>query len=146
VVGLEVAVGCVAAWAWRKARRVAGRADEVVDAALDSAVERVHEAVVSRLSSDSSLRQLEIEASTDLDRLAVRELTHQRVQLALQDAVETDPQFAAWLQELLVQVPAEQGSVGAQSLSVSGQRSVAVGGNNSGTIATGDGATIVQRR
>jgi hypothetical protein len=146
VTGLEVAVGCVAAWAWHKARRVAGRADAVVDEALDSAVERVREAVVSRLGPDPALGKLETEASADLDQLAVRELTRHRVLLALQDAVETDPQFAAGLQELLAQVRAAEQSSGVQAVSAAGPGAVVVGGDNPGIIATGDGAAIIQRR
>ncbi|MDQ1250285.1 MAG: hypothetical protein QG597_4664 [Actinomycetota bacterium] len=144
--GLEVAVGCVAAWAWHKARRVAGRADAVVDEALDTAVDRVREAVVSRLGPEPALGQLETEAGADLDRLETRDLTRQRVLLALQDAVENDPQFAARLEVLLAQVRAAQHGSGVQAVSASGQRSVAVGGDNAGIIATGDGATNTQQR
>lgn len=60
---MEFVIGLVAMWAIAKARRVAVRADGVVDQALDAAVDRVGELVTSRLAGDSAVAQLEAEAA-----------------------------------------------------------------------------------
>ncbi|MFD8567660.1 hypothetical protein [Streptomyces sp. NPDC059639] len=67
------------------------------------------------------------EAAEDPDALAA--LRHQ-----IKKALRDDPQFAAELSAML------PGSPGVQA---SGPRAVAVGGDNSGIISTGDGARIV---
>lgn len=157
--GLEVVVGCLAAWAWNKARRVAGRADETVDEALDSAMERIHTAVLNKLGPDPAVRQLESEVGDDLDSCVLREGTGQRLRSALDRAVETDSQFAAELQDVLAGIPFEHreafarkvtgatppGSGSGRAASTSAERSIAIGGDNSGVVVTGDGSIIVQR-
>lgn len=92
---MEFVIGLVAMWAIAKARRVAVRADGVVDQALDAAVDRVGELVTSRLAGDSAVAQLEAEAA---DNGEVSARTRQRVQLAVEDAVEKSPEFGRELE------------------------------------------------
>ena len=79
--GIELAVGYVFAWAVRKARRVAGRADAEVDRALDAALDRLHRLVGCKLGEDPAWRRLAEEAGTDRGELSG--LTRHRVMLAL---------------------------------------------------------------
>ena len=105
--GLEVAVGYLATWAWRRARHAAGRVEDRVDAAVDARLEKVYAAVAAKLSGDPSLGRLESEAAQDLDKPpVVSERTRDRVRLALEDATDTDAGFAGQLTELLAQVKA----------------------------------------
>jgi hypothetical protein len=104
VVGLELVVGWLAAWAWGKARRVAGRADAEVDRALDAGMDRLHELVSGKLGDDPALARLEDEAGQDLEAVSASPRTRQRVELALAEAVESDTDFAARLAELVAQL------------------------------------------
>ena len=138
MVGLELVVGYLAAWAWRKARRVAGQVDADVDEVLDAAMERLHRAVASRLGDDPALQQLEREASTNLEIQSVSARTQTRVQLALEDVIERHPAFAAELEALLAQVQ----YAGGVRFVTGGAGSVAAGGNvvvsaESGSVAAG---------
>jgi hypothetical protein len=145
MLGLEVAVGYVAAWVWRKARRVGGELDRDVDAGLDAALERVHALVAAKLAGEPAFVQLEAQAGSDTRALAVAQRTQQRVVLALEDAAEADERFAqqlAGLIEAVRQAERTSGSaVPAAAVTASGTRSVAIGGNNSGSITTGDGVS-----
>ncbi|MFE3265845.1 hypothetical protein [Streptomyces sp. NPDC059215] len=132
--GVEIAVGYVFAWAVRKARRVAGRADAEVDLVLDGAMDRVHGVVARRLGSDPELERLEAEAEAGQDEPSA--LTRQRVEAAVSRAVEEDAGFA---RELDVAVSAVQeaagGAVaGSYGLAVSGDLSVKAEG---GSFAAG---------
>jgi hypothetical protein len=106
VVGAEIVVGYVFAWAVRKARRVGTRADEQVDAALEAGVDRaggkLHELVVGRLKHDPALARLVGEAEQGAEVPTPR--TVQRVALALEDAADQDPQFAAAVDALTKQL------------------------------------------
>lgn len=147
--GLEIAVGYMAAWAWRKARRVAGRADAEIDTALDAGMDRLHDAVAAKLAGDRALTRLETEAGTDLDQIGVRDQTRQWLLLALQDAVENDAVFAARLDEVVAEVSALQEASGTgppAGVVASGDRSIAAGGDISGIASAGDSAVNIQRR
>ena len=147
--GIEIAVGYLAAYAWRKARRVAGRADEIVDEGLDAGMDRLQGLVESRLGADDrALKQLQAQSGADLDAVAVPERTLERVRLALLDEVETDPGFGTQLQELVERLQALEKRSGTQvaSVTASGQRAIAVGGDNPGIVSSGDGAVNIQRR
>ncbi len=100
--GVEIAVGFLFAWAMRKARRVAGRVDAEVDRGLDVAMDRLHDVVSTRLGQDSALERLNEEAGSG--ELAGR--TRQRVELALEDAVERDAAFAELLRSAVAEVQA----------------------------------------
>lgn len=100
--GIEIAVGYVFAWLVRKAKRVAGRADEEIDRTLDEAMDRLHDLVSGKLGEDSALHRLTEEAEAGQERPGDR--TRQRVQLALEDAAEQDPGFLEALNRAVEQV------------------------------------------
>jgi hypothetical protein len=91
MIGIEVAVSLLVAWAIRKASRAGRRADQIVDDAIDTSLDHVHEVIIGKLGGDSSLTKLEAEAA---DAGEVSERTRSRVQLALEDATEEDSEFA----------------------------------------------------
>jgi hypothetical protein len=99
---VELVAGYLAAWAVRKARRAAGRADAQVDRALDAGLDRLHDMVSQRLSGDAALARLETEAA---ERGEVGGRTRQRVALAVEEAAERDPAFAAQLADLVAGLP-----------------------------------------
>lgn len=123
--GVEIAVGYVFAWAVRKARRVAGRADAEVDRGLDAGMDRLHELVSSRLGQDPALVRAREEAEAGRDELSER--TRRRLTDSLEDAIERDTVFADAVEELVreLQAAAAAGG-GGVSASVDGQ---AIGGN-----------------
>lgn len=92
--GLEVAVGFLISWFARKA----GRAWKRIDGVLDTQVDRLCEAIIAKLGGDPALKQLEAEATKTGDAVA---RTQERVRLALEEAAEQDPTFAADLKAAL---------------------------------------------
>ncbi|MFI1094141.1 hypothetical protein [Streptomyces sp. NPDC020917] len=122
MVGVEIAVGYVFAWAVRKARRVGGRADAEVDQVVDAAMERLHALVARRLGPDASLTRVEEEAAAG-GELTPR--TRQRLELALEDAVERDAVFAEALNQAVEEVRAAAGPGGVSA----GDGGLAVGGD-----------------
>jgi hypothetical protein len=122
--GVEIVVGYVFAWAVRKARRVAGRADAEVDLALDGAMDRVHGVVARRLGDDPELERLEAEAAAGQEEPSA--LTRQRVEAALSRAAEQDTGFAEALEEA---VSAVQEAARAAGGAVAGAYGLAVGGD-----------------
>jgi hypothetical protein len=123
----------------RKLRRIGGRADAEVDRALDAGMDAVHDLVSARLGEDPALAALEeqVPAGGESER------TVRRVTDAIADAAETDPRFAARLGRLVEELRAREQAGGSVA---SGERSVAMGGDNTGIISTGDGATNVQQQ
>lgn len=113
VTGVELVVGYLIAWAVRKAKRVGVRTDQEVDYVLDTGMDHVHELVAGKLGNDPALRKLEAEAIESGD---ASQRTRTRVQLALDDAIENDPEFADALSGALKQVQV-------------GDRAVAIGGD-----------------
>ncbi|GAA4259378.1 chromosome partitioning protein [Dactylosporangium darangshiense] len=109
--GLELVAGWVAMYAWGKVRRAAGRADAEVDRLVDHGLDRLHDVVTKKLDGDSALERLESEAGRDTAQVQVSERTLQRVELALQDAVEDDADFAARLQPLIAALQAAKPQV-----------------------------------
>jgi|SRR5882757_6235513 len=122
--GAELAVGYVVAWAVRKARRVAGAADEVVDQALDSAVDRVHDLVAERLGGERALARVEEEAAAGSGELS--EQSRQFLLLALEDEAGRDAAFARDLKQAVAAV--REAQAGGASVLASGD-GIAVGGN-----------------
>ncbi|MFJ1768425.1 hypothetical protein ACIOD2_49470 [Amycolatopsis sp. NPDC088138] len=94
---IVAAVGFLIAWAVGKARRVGKQVDDVADQVVDAASTRLREVLLRKLSADSALRQLELEAESG----DVRDRTTQRVTLSLTDAVEQDTVFATKLRSAL---------------------------------------------
>jgi hypothetical protein len=122
VTGVELAVGYMFAWAVRKARRLAGQADAEVDQVLDAGMERLHSLVVERVGGDASLARVEEEATAGAE-LTPR--TRQRLELALEDAVEQDAVFAQALARAVEEVRMAAGAGGVAA----GDGGLAVGGN-----------------
>ncbi|MGE7439403.1 hypothetical protein [Kitasatospora sp. NPDC001175] len=81
-----------------------------MDAGLDAAMDRLHEVVSGKLGHDGSLVRLANEAEAGQQALSDR--TRQWVTLAVEDAVEQDPEFAKALREAVAKIQAAGGSVG----------------------------------
>ncbi|MEN3307603.1 MAG: hypothetical protein V7603_3805 [Micromonosporaceae bacterium] len=128
--GVELVAGYLVAWAVRKARRVAGRADAQVDRALDAGLDRLRDVVSQRLPGDAALARLAAEAA---ERGDVSERTRQRVALAVEEAAEQDPRFAATVAELVGTLAG-----GAGVAVVAGDHGLAAGGGV-GIRASGHG-------
>ena len=127
MVGLELVVGYLIAWATRKARRVGSRLDGEVDYALDAGLDRLHDAVAGQLGADPALTDLDQEASTAGG--VVGDLTRRRVDLAIEAAATRDPSFGEELRLILDGLAALDGGRAAAEVSASGTGAVAVGGN-----------------
>lgn len=114
--GIELAAGYAIAWAVRKAKRVAGRADAEVDHVLDAGMDRVHEVVATRLGTDPALERVMAEASSEQGEVTAR--TRTRLELALEEQTEQDPSFAKALQEAVasVQAAAAEAAPGARAV------------------------------
>ncbi|MGW4436589.1 hypothetical protein ACWELO_12625 [Streptomyces sp. NPDC004596] len=114
--GVEIAVGCLFAWAARKARRVGARADQEADRALDAAMDRVHEVVSAKLGQEMALTRLDEEAAAGRGEPTPE--TCQWLQLVLQDAIDHDKAFAASLRDALdrLQARPEHAAQGANVL------------------------------
>ncbi|MEV7603544.1 hypothetical protein AB0O91_39865 [Kitasatospora sp. NPDC089797] len=123
---MEIAVGYVFAWAVRKARRVAGRADTEVDRTLDAGMDRLHDLVGRKLGEDPALRKLAEEAEAGLAEPSER--TRRRVQDSLEEAVEQDPGFAQALEHAVEELRAASRAAAGGGVSA-GDEGVAVGGN-----------------
>ncbi|MBV2153354.1 hypothetical protein [Kitasatospora sp. SUK 42] len=123
--GVEIAVGYVFAWAVRKARLVAGRADGEVDRALEAGMDRVHDVVSRKLGGDPALEQVAEEAGED--RAQLSDETRQWLALSLNNAAKKDEEFAAALKAAVEEVQAAERAVGGGGVSASGD-GIAVGG------------------
>ena len=97
MIGVELLLGALAAWAVRKGRRVGDRMDQHVDQALDDGVERLGALLTRKMGSDPALMKLEAEAVEG----EITQRTGERVRLAVEDAADTDPDFAARLAQVL---------------------------------------------
>src|SRR5438094_10501057 len=94
-VGLEALAALVVAYLWRKAKRVAGRADAEVDRALDAGMDRLHEAVGARLGA-GALAPLRAQAVEGVDQPRA-----QALEGAIVDAARVDGEFAARLRQVV---------------------------------------------
>ncbi|MFC3992988.1 chromosome partitioning protein [Actinoplanes siamensis] len=109
--------GMVIAWAVRKARKAAGRADETVDAAIDAGADRLHDLVLSRLGGPVQ-DDLAEEAASESGQ--VSELTRQQVELAVAAAARRDETFAKTVTDLLEQLRQAERTAGTQVLAAPG--------------------------
>ncbi|WP_326948642.1 hypothetical protein OG439_07595 [Amycolatopsis sp. NBC_01307] len=140
--GLEIAVGFLVGWAVRKLRRVGQGVDVEVDRALDAGLNRLHDLVSGKLGADPALAKLTAEVERAGEPSS---RTQQRVQLALEDAVEGDQTFATELTalvEYLQDVERQAGGVvaGGLGIAISGgvnadRGSVAIGGVTGGDVS-----------
>ena len=140
--GVELVAGVAVGYLVRKLRRVGVRADAELDRALDAGMDAVHELVTAKLGQDPALEALQAQA--DAPEGQVSERTVRRVTDALADAAETDPGFAEQLRRLVEELQRHERPAGGGA-TASGERSVAIGGDNSGIVSTGDGATNVNQ-
>jgi hypothetical protein len=147
VIGFEVAVGFLIAWVAREAGRVGQRVDTEVDHVMDVGLDRLHDLVAAKLGSDPALEKLRNEAG---ESGAVGARTQTRVRMALEEAAEQDPVFAAEFEAIVAQVQATQHGDGGAS---AGERGVAVAGGvhaDNGGVAfggvTGGSVSFGERR
>ncbi len=129
-----VAAAC--GWAFRKAKRVAGRADAEVDRVLDGLMDRLHDVVTRALGANPALERLQKEASEGLDEPT--QLTRQLVELSLTAAIEDNPQLGKELEEAVADLKQASEGTSVQA----GDGSVAAGGDvqikaDNGSIAGG---------
>jgi hypothetical protein len=137
--GVEVAVGVLFAWAVRRARHVGGRVEAETDRIVDAGLDRVHSIVSQALGeNDPVLARVEQEAEDGREELSPR--TRQRLQLALEDAAEQDPAFAAALAQALAEVREADRQAGGHALTGNtfhGPTAIQVGDHNEQTNTFG---------
>ncbi len=102
MMGLELVVGYLTAYAVQKARRVGRRVDSEVDHVIDEGLDKLHEIVSEKLGDDPALLQLEREAEEGIENFR----TAERVRLALEDAGDTDAEFTRRIEEAVAQLKA----------------------------------------
>jgi hypothetical protein len=140
VVGVELAVGYVFAWAVRKARRVAGRADAEVDQTLDAGMDRLHGLITAKLGQDPALERALEEAESGQEELSER--TRRRLVDSLEDVAERDLAFAEVLGELVskLQTGVAGGGVSASSdgQAIGGNVDIRADGGSVAALKTGD--------
>ncbi|MFE6056853.1 hypothetical protein ACFQ6N_39460 [Kitasatospora sp. NPDC056446] len=122
--GVEVAVGYVFAWAVRKARLIAGRADGEVDRALEAGMDHVHDVVSRKLGQDPALEQTVEEAGEGQGQLS--DNTRQWLEASLNNAARKDAEFAAALKAAVEQAQAVERA--AAGVSANGG-SIGIGGD-----------------
>jgi hypothetical protein len=132
--GIEFAVGVLVAWLVKKARHVRQRVDQEIDQAIDTGMDRLHQLVMHKLGVEPALAKLETEVA---QTGASTERTQQRVQLALEDAVEDDPAFGTQLQAIVDEIRAAQARAGHAS---AGDHGIAVAGDIEIHAETGSAA------
>ncbi|MGW3998380.1 hypothetical protein [Amycolatopsis sp. NPDC004772] len=135
--GLEVAVGWLIAWAVRKAGRVGKRVDAEVDRAVDAGLDRLHDLVAAKLGDDPALAKLRDEAAKTGE---VGTRTQARVRLALEDAVEQDPDFTAAIEQAVAGL---ESTAGSHAVVVHGDvradhGGISIGGVTGGQVTLGD--------
>ena len=141
--GVELLAGAAVGYLVRKLRRVGGRADAELDRALDAGMDGVHDLVSTKLGDDRALEALQAQAEgTDGE---VNERTVRRVVDAVADEIEADPEFAQQLRLLVEELQRGERAAGSR-VSASGERSVAIGGDSTGIVLTGDGAINTQQQ
>jgi hypothetical protein len=108
VVGVEVVIGTLIAWAVGKARRAGKALDGLADEVVDAGAAKVRDVVLAKLGDDSSVRKLAEEAAETGE---VSERTRKRVALAIEDAADEDRQFAEALEAALAEAGRHGGAV-----------------------------------
>jgi hypothetical protein len=90
-------VGLVIQWALRKAGRIGKGLDSEVDRVVDEGLKRLDKVVTSKLAGDPALTVLEREAAAG--EVSVR--TTRRLELAVEEAAETDQDFGKQVRALI---------------------------------------------
>ncbi|WP_328455528.1 hypothetical protein OG780_36755 [Streptomyces sp. NBC_00386] len=96
--GVEVAAAMVFAWAVRKAQRVGGKADGIVDGTIDELGDRAHNAVMAKLRGEPAAELAEVEAGQVLPVLAPE--VREGLELAITEALRADPSVQELLEQL----------------------------------------------
>jgi hypothetical protein len=98
MVGLELVAGYLVAWGVRKLARAGKRLDKETDEVMDAGLDRLHAAIAAKLGSDTALVKLEADVSQGQQP---SDRTLRRLQDAVEEAVESDPDFGAVIEALL---------------------------------------------
>ena len=131
MVGLELVAGYLVAWGVRKLKRVGNRLDEETDEVIDAGLDRLHDAIADKLGADPALVKLEGDVSRGLEP---GDRTRRRVQDAVEEAAEDDPDFAAALETLLARLEeARDGAPSLAGIDLGGAKGVQVGNFNTQT-------------
>lgn len=130
--GIELVAGFLLMWAARKARRVAAGLDKEVDNAIDAGLAKLHDVVTAKMGSDSSLAQLEREGREGVENSR----TIQRVNLAIEEAAETDQKFAEEVAEAIEALQRTEGvDLGQFSTALQAGRDIKVTATRRGVAA-----------
>jgi hypothetical protein len=131
MVGLELVAGYLVAWGVSKLRRVGKRLNQETDEVIDAGLDRLHDAIAAKLGDDPALEKLDSEVAQGLE---LSDRTRRRVQDAVEEAVEEDPQFAATIEVLLAQLEeATNGAPTVAGIDLRGAKGVQVGNYNTQT-------------
>ncbi|HET6710354.1 hypothetical protein [Amycolatopsis sp.] len=117
MVGVEIVIGALIAWAVGKARRAGKALDGIADEVVDAGAAKVRDVVLAKLGDDSAVQKLAVEAAETGE---VSERTRTRVALAVEDAADEDEQFAAALEAALAEANRSGGVVICGGTTVSG--------------------------
>lgn len=129
--GLELVAGYLIAWGVRKLKRAGKRLDEETDEVMDAGLERLHEAIASKLGTDPALVKLDADVARGTEP---SDRTLRRVQDAVEEAAEEDPGFAALVEELLARLEEERnGAPSVAGIDLRGASGVQVGNHNTQT-------------
>jgi hypothetical protein len=131
VVGLELVAGYLVAWGVRKLRRVGTRLDEETDEVIDAGLDRLHDAIAAKLGADPALGKLEDEVSQGLEP---SDRTLRRIQDAVEEAVEGDPEFGVTIEALIARLEeVRDGAPSVAGIDLRGANGVQVGNFNTQT-------------
>jgi hypothetical protein len=135
MVGLELVAGYLVAWGVRKLQRVGKRLDEQTDEVIDAGLDRLHDAVAAKLGTDPAVVRLDAEVSQGLEPT---DRALRRVNDAVEEAGEEDPDFAALIQALVARLEeARNGSPSVAGIDLRGAQGVQVGNFNTQTNTFG---------
>jgi hypothetical protein len=131
MVGLELVAGYLVVWGVRKLRRVGTRLDEETDEVIDAGLDRLHDAISAKLGADPALGKLEDEVSQGLEP---SDRTLRRIQDAVEEAAEGDPEFGASIEALIARLEeARDGAPSVAGIDLRGAKGVQVGNLNTQT-------------
>ncbi|MGH8881242.1 MAG: hypothetical protein ACRD0P_28500, partial [Stackebrandtia sp.] len=97
VLGVEAVCALTVTWLWKHLRGHAGRVANLADSGIDAGLARLEQLVEQRLGADTALAKLRTEAHSGTENPR----THRRLELALQDAAESDSQLVAELRNIV---------------------------------------------
>jgi hypothetical protein len=129
--GLKLVAGYLIAWGVRKLKRAGKRLDEETDEVMDAGLDRLHDAIASKLGTDPAVVKLDAAVAQGEEPT---DLTRRRVQDAVQEAAEEDHDFGAVIEELIARLEAARdGAPPVAGIDLRGARGVQVGNRNTQT-------------